>query len=354
MHHFTHLRMTNVLLVLLTTLALVAAACGSDEGSENADTDAVTQATDATSDGSSTSTDTTAEDTATEDTTTADEEGTVELPESLSSDWVGSYERVVDEFGTMVTVTVADGTRTIESNALPDHDTGDFPNEGNPNTIEEQSLTWTYAATGTNTGSATSVRTTGVAINGVKFEPGTGETVSCDSGENYRIEAIQDLYDLGLDFNNAHVQPDGEYHYHGVSSLLVDIYDNDNDLVHIGFAADGNLIYFSKSSAYSPSYVLSDDDRTGSDCTSSGRDAATVEIDGTTPDGTYTSDWTFDATAGDLDDCNGITIDGQYVYVATESYPFIGRCVMGEAEADGPGGGAPPEGAPGGEPGDDQ
>ena len=54
-------------------------------------------------------------------------------------------------------------------------------------------------------GQPTWVREPGVALNGVKFEPGTAEVVVCETGENYRVEAFQDVIDLGLDFNNAHV-----------------------------------------------------------------------------------------------------------------------------------------------------
>jgi len=89
------------------------------------------------------------------------------------------------------------------------------------------------------TGAQTEVRTTGVAVNGVKFEPGTAETVTCDSGETLRVEALQDINDLGLDFNNAHVQPTGEYHYHGASELLADADSTgDVDVEIDGTAAD--------------------------------------------------------------------------------------------------------------------
>ncbi|MEO7422646.1 MAG: YHYH protein [Ornithinibacter sp.] len=147
--------------------------------------------------------------------------------------------------------------RTIVTNALPDTETGTFPNEGNPNSIAAQDNTYVFTAEPTFVGEATPVRTTGIAINGVKFEPGTAETITCDSGEVYRVEALQDDYNLGLDFNNAHVQPDGEYHYHGVSELMVDVFDAGEDLVHVGFAADGYLMYYSLSGAYRPSYKLS-------------------------------------------------------------------------------------------------
>ncbi|MGB3685796.1 MAG: YHYH protein [Ornithinimicrobium sp.] len=69
---------------------------------------------------------------------------------------------------------------------------------------------------------------------------------------------------------------------------------------------------------------------------------ATIEIDGTTPDGTYTSDYVFEETAGDLDECNGIEINGEYAYLITDEYPYVSRCLNGEVTSEGgpgPGGG---------------
>jgi hypothetical protein len=63
-----------------------------------------------------------------------------------------------------------------------------------------------------------------------------------------------------------------------------------------------------------------------------------VDIDNTTPDGTYSSDWVFNAHAGDLDSCNGIEINGEYAYLITDTYPYVSRCLNGEATASGPGG----------------
>lgn len=70
-----------------------------------------------------------------------------------------------------------------------------------------------------------------------------------------------------------------------------------------------------------------------------------VDLEGTTPDGTYGSDWAHTEGAGDLDECNGIEIDGTYAYVITDEYPYIPRCLMGEAaNTGGPGGGEAGEG----------
>ena len=260
--------------------------------------------------------------------------------------YLGSYTLNDEQFGTQVTTTVEGGVRTIVTNALPDIETGLFPNEGNPNSIAEQDNTYVFTAEPIFVGEATPVRTTGVAINGVKFEPGTAEAIICDSGEVYRVEALQDDYNLGLDFNNAHVQPDGEYHYHGVSELMVDVFDAGEDLVHVGFAADGYLMYYSLSGAYKPSYKLSAEPRSGTGCTgSSALGAESIDdLEGTTPDGTSTSDYVFDATAGDLDECNGVTIDGEYRYLITDGHPYVGRSLNGEVSEEA--GGPPPDGPP--------
>jgi hypothetical protein len=260
---------------------------------------------------------------------------------ATGSEYLGSYTQVDEEFGTMVTVTVDGSIRTINSNALPDHETGDFPNSGNPSAISEQDVSYEFTTDPIYTGAATGVSITGVAVNGVKFEPGTAETVTCATGETFRVEAFQDIYNLGFDFNNAHVQPTGEYHYHGVSQLLVEAYDHGDDLVHVGFAADGFLMYYSKSGTYESGYELATADRAGTDCVLSLGQGRLVNIGGTSPDGTYTSDWVYNEENGELDSCNGITIGDEYLYVITDDYPYVGRCLNGEvsAGAGGPGGG---------------
>ena len=127
-----------------------------------------------------------------------------------------------------------------------------------------------------------------------------------------------------------------------MSQLLVEAYEDDADLVHVGFAADGHLMYYSKSGAYQSSYQLDTDTRTGTGCVPSGPNPEEIDIEGSTPDGTYTSDYVYVEGLGDLDQCNGTTIDGEYLYIVTDDYPFIPRCLMGEFTATGPGGGGGP------------
>ncbi|MDC0506072.1 YHYH protein [Candidatus Gracilibacteria bacterium] len=267
---------------------------------------------------------------------------------TISSDYLDSYTIADSDYGTSVSVVVSGDSRTMKVNALPDHETGSFPNSGNPNTISAQSLTYSFPASGKYIGNKTWAQIPGVAVNGVKFEPETAERVECSSGETYKIEAIQDYTDLGLDFNNAHVQPTGEYHYHGSFAPLADNFIGE-DLVHVGFAQDGFLIYYSKKSTYSPSYSLIDERREGSSCSYRNQ---TVNVDNTAPDGTYVSDWEYVAGSGDLDVCNGIEINGEYAYLITDEYPYIGRCLNGEYTHSKPSGGngtqrAPTRGGPG-------
>jgi hypothetical protein len=180
------------------------------------------------------------------------------------------------------------------------------------------------------TGNAKWIRQPGVAINGVKFEPGTAEVVACETGENYRVEAFQDLIDLGLDFNHAHVQPTGAYHYHGTPTSVIESSDTKDDLIHVGFAQDGFPMYYSKSGVYKPSYKLLGGERDGEDCTyDNPHHSMDVSIGGH-HNGTYTSDYEYVNGSGDLDECNGITVNGGYIYLVTKEFPFVSRCLMGE------------------------
>lgn len=246
--------------------------------------------------------------------------------------YFGDYEIINKKYGTKTIVTVGESTRKMVTNALPDHKTGTYPRKGNPNTISAQQKTYTFPVNPKLVGKPTWVREPGVALNGVKFEPGTAEVVVCETGENYRVEAFQDIIDLGLDFNHAHVQPTGAYHYHGSPTAVIENFDTGEDLVHIGFAHDGFPIYYSKSNAYKPSYKLVDGKREGEDCTYSNPKQTIKVAVNDNHDGTFGSDYVYKEGSGDLDECNGTMIDGNYVYLVTETFPYVSRCLMGEYE----------------------
>lgn len=256
-------------------------------------------------------------------------------------DFWKSYKLIDDQYGSQTIVSIEKDQRIMKTNAIPNHKTGDFPNPGNPNSISAQKITYKFPMYPKFTGEARWAREPGVALNGVKFEPETAERFVCETGEVYRIEAFQELVDLGLDNNNAHVQPTGAYHYHGVPKGLVEVLDKGEDLILVGFAHDGFPIYYSKSGKYKPSFKLANTPRTGDVCVyKNPKSNFKMNMSQTDPDGTFVSDWIYEDGLGELDECNGIELDGKYVYFVTEEYPYVGRCLKGEFTE------IPPQGPP--------
>jgi len=259
-------------------------------------------------------------------------EHTTDIKDTVN--YFADYTLEDESYGTKTKITIVGDQRIMVTNSLPNHETGSFPNSGNPNTISAQNKTYTFPLNPVYTGKSKWMREPGIALNGIKFEPQTAEVVVCDTGENYRVEAIQNVIDLGLDFNHAHVQPTGAYHYHGTPTSMIEKFDTGNDLVHIGFAHDGFPMYYSKSGKYKPSFKLLNGIREGEDCT---YDTPKEHLDiavGGHHDGTFGSDYEYVESYGDLDACNGIEVDGQYMYLVTNEFPYVGRCVMGEVAED--------------------
>lgn len=243
----------------------------------------------------------------------------------------GAYTIDDPKTGAEATAVIKNGKRILKANSLPNHVTGDFPNEGNPNTYKSRDVNYEVTMTPKYVGTPQRIKESGFGVNGIKFDPGTGERVNCASGEVYVVEGKQDLISVGLDLNNAHVQPTGDYHYHGAPSELIKLLDQGGDLVHIGFAHDGFPVYYSKSGTFKPSFQLKKALRSsGTDCDYRGK--AWEDLAGTSPDGSFESDWEFKDGLGDLDACNGLELNGHYIYLITTEYPFINRCLMGEYE----------------------
>jgi YHYH protein len=267
------------------------------------------------------------------------------------NDFLGSYTINDKVYGTKTVVTITGDKRVMTTNGLPNHTTGTFPNAGNPNTISAQNVKYLFPLKPVYRGKAKWAREPGVAVNGVKFEPETAEAFVCETGERYRIEAFQTLVNLGLDSNHAHVQPTGAYHYHAAPTGLINLLDKGEDLILVGFALDGFPIYYSKSGKYKPSFKLASKSRTGDVCSYDTRkEIIKKELKNTNPDGTFVSDWEYVKGLGDLDECNGINLHGKYMYFVTDTYPYLGRCLMGEyteqrPKGPPPGGGQrPPQG----------
>lgn len=252
----------------------------------------------------------------------------------------------------------SDSERLLSANGIPDHEVGEFPNEGNPNAISSQDISANLTLSPEESTTATELGgprgVTGYVLNGVKIDAGTagscddsGDNCSLiDNSGNWSIEALgHSNFNFGTDDNNAHVQPGGTYHYHGMpEGFITKQGGGDTAMTIIGWAADGFPIY----ARYGYSIAS---DATSSIKLLTGSYQLKSEVSTSRPStdiyslGTFAQDWEYVAGSGDLDECNGrvgVTPEfpeGIYHYFATDSYPYFQRCVKGEVEVTG---GMPP------------
>jgi len=242
----------------------------------------------------------------------------------------------------------SDNSRILSANGIPDHEVGEFPNANNPNIISEQSVAINYALLPTETTASTTLGgprgATGYVLNGVKIDANTagscdntGSACSLiDNSGSWSIEALgQTSFNFGTDDNNAHVQPGGSYHYHGMpEGFITKRGGNNTTMTLIGWAADGFPIY--------ARYGYSEADDADSPLKSIlGSYQLISEISANRPSsevyalGTFAQDWEYVEGLGDLDECNGRTgvtpefPEGIYHYYATDNYPYFQRCVKG-------------------------
>ncbi|MBO6640294.1 MAG: YHYH protein [Roseitalea sp.] len=212
----------------------------------------------------------------------------------------------------------------VTSNGLPNHATGSFPNRGNPHAISEQRLRYCVSANPTKGSRKTDITRgpVGIGLNGILFRPETADYYdpssprghSRDRSSGWNLEGMGAADMLGMDQHNAHVDHRGIYHYHGTPVGLV----ASTGSTHIGYAADGHEIHYVGSAAQ-PGWTLKSGTRPSGP--------------GGRYDGTYVEDWQYTG-AGNLDECNGGTLGGQYVYFATDTFPFYPRCFWGEVSGD--------------------
>jgi hypothetical protein len=229
--------------------------------------------------------------------------------------------------------------RIIESNGIPEHLTGAFPNAGNPNEIRSQMYRYTVPAQPLRSGTYTPLNGLfGVCINGVPLDPGAAEFFHGDRASGWQYEALSGAIALGLDESYAHVQPTGAYHYHAAPTLLLSSagLQPDQHSPLVGWAADGFPIYalygWDEAGAVQTmrsSYRVKSGDRPVGD-----------NQPGGTYDGTFVNDYEYVEGAGTLDACNGNQVvtpdfpEGTYAYFITEEWPFIPRCFAGTPSAD--------------------
>lgn len=106
-------------------------------------------------------------------------------------------------------------------------------------------------------------------------------------------------------------------------------WDGDDSVVSpvIGFAADGYPIF---GSYFDDNGVIRK--ALSSFKLKSGSRPSDADNPGGTYDGTYRDDYEYTPGAGDLDECNGMTVDGVYGYFVTDDYPYVLGCFKGEPD----------------------
>lgn len=186
----------------------------------------------------------------------------------------------------------------------------------------------------------------GAAVNGIPFDPFAAEYTTCSGGERWQKNAMKhpDM-DIDLDCNNAHIQPDNDYHYHGLPiglyKVLGGTYPIPNvitpsgigkeEIILLGWGLDGIPVY--------GPLCLFDNPMIGGKNwwqPRSGYTIRTMPTAGCVPSdagsGYYEEDYEYTGGAACLDECNGHfaptpkNLNGEYHYHITENYPNIPRC----------------------------
>ena len=252
-------------------------------------------------------------------------------------------------------ITTSGDLRKITANNIPQHDVGLFGNSPgalNPNSITEQNSRYDIDLAPSMANSKTYLLNNGPAysfgilLNGVEVDPVAAEpwphTKPVTNSHNWDWNLEATMVDIGLDCNTAHVQPTGKYHYHGVPKLYLEsITSNSNEMLHVGWAADGYPIY------YAYGFSSADDNSSSMKMLSSSYQLKSGERPGdgdSAPCGSYTgvysADYEYVEGLGDLDECNGregVTPEfpeGTYYYVITNEFPGVPRCFVGTPSND--------------------
>ena len=236
----------------------------------------------------------------------------------------------------------------IEANGIPEHLVGQFPNHGNPHkiTLQEYKLKLNKnpkildkaIPLHNDTGIGPPNTPFGIAINGVLFDPGTAEFWNGDRKLDWNYEALSGAVRLGVDSNNAHVQPNGAYHYHGLPHGLLKKLkvSKTKHSPLIGYAMDGFPVYAlfghkDPKDIKSPIVELK-----SSYQLKKGTRPQPPKGPGGKYDGTFSKDYEYVKGSGDLDECNGRFIinkdfpEGTYAYFLTNSWPVIPRYFRAE------------------------
>lgn len=239
-----------------------------------------------------------------------------------------------------VSMSIEGGARVIRSNNIAAHNTGPFPNAGNPNGIEEINDVYRVPLNPEKADKPTffSLGIFGIGVNGVLFEPQAAEWFLGNRSGGWQYDPLGAAVALGLDEHHAHVQPTGKYHYHGLPTGLLEmvgfVVDKPSPL--LGWAMDGFPIYALHTTDESGNVT---EMRSSYRLKSGARPNGEGEPGGSY-DGTFIADYTYVNGSGNLDECNGAVIvsedypEGTYAYFLTEGFPVIPRCFAGTPSDD--------------------
>lgn len=256
------------------------------------------------------------------------------------ADYVESYQSSVLDvnnskvFNGDLSILLNNGKCIFQTNNIPNHDFNDG-SQSFPNDVSSQNITFEVTASPIHVAQSTDISLmvdNAILLNGVKvdllaaacFGVGDGKIGCNDINQLWRYDPMFIANGFRVDSHNAHSQPDGSYHYHGRPHAL---YEHDSSISVspvVGFAADGYPIYGpyfddngSVRKAISSFNLLSGNRPSGSG------------DPGGSYDGTYRDDYQYQQGSGDLDECNGMTVDGVYGYYITDGFPYILSCFKG-------------------------
>lgn len=257
--------------------------------------------------------------------------------------------------------------RIIESNGIPEHDLEPsflspliyYP--GRPHKVKPQEYLFEIPVNDASplVGASMDIildQLFGMNIDGVPFDPEVGDFY--DPGKpgdhspmghkRWQFEAVSGVIDLGFDDHNAHVQKDGEYHYHADPVYTGSYVWMPSDMILIGWAFDGYPIYwrYGYADAMDPQQGMVEmtsswelrSVREKSEPVAPTPPVAQFEL------GSFKQDYIYNNTApaGTLDECNGrygVTPEfpiGTYHYFITSKFPYVPRCHKGTTTVAGP------------------
>lgn len=294
----------------------------------------------------------------TTDETPADD--TVDITDAIFTELSSNCTTYAEEYSSMVqdiqnsnnfegnvVVESNDATCTISVNGIPNHDFNDTSARFATD-VSEVERVFTIPVNPTKATQITALTQQSydaIMLNGVVvdmlsagcYDPtkdGADEdgntAIGCNVNDGWLLDPLGTDTKFGADANNAHTQPDGTYHYHGNPNAMFNDTPGENGSPVIGFAADGFPIF--------GSYFLDSESNTvrkaitGYELKEGARPGPDDNDPGGTYSGQYIDDYEFTGS-GDLDECNGMTVNGEYGYYVTDSYPWVLACHSGTTDS---------------------